>query len=61
MKNSVHPKDPPGWDCAKLLELNFFLTITDIAIASPTAKVKVVLEVGAKLRGQASLETFISI
>ena len=41
---------------AKLLELNFFLTITDIAMASPTAKVKVVLEVGAKLRGQASLK-----
>ena len=30
-------------------------------MASPTAKVKVVLEVGAKLRGQASLETFIAV
>ena len=45
---------------AKSSDVKLFKDISETAIASPITKVAVVLEVGAKLLGHASLSTLIS-
>ena len=53
------PKAPPGWYFAKSFELKFLISISETANASPMAIWAVVLEVGARLLGQASLLTVV--
>ena len=58
---SFFPSFPPGWDLAKSSGLKSLLSNKAIAKASPKAKAAVVLEVGARSRGQASLSTSVEI
>ena len=55
--SSLRPKAPPGWEKAKSSAVNPRASRSAIASASPITKVTVVLVVGAKFRGQASLLT----
>ena len=49
------PKEPLGCEIAKSLDEKFRHSVNVAANASPIAKLAVVLAVGAKLRGHASL------
>ena len=51
------PKLPAGWLNAKSSEVNRRALSNTIANASPSANTAVVLEVGARLSGQASCDT----
>ena len=55
------PKDPLGWDIAKSSDEKLRDSINAAANASPIDNVAVVLAVGARLRGQASLPILIWI
>ena len=52
--NNLRPNAPAGCDKAKSSEVKCLLCTNATANASPSAKVAVVLDVGAKPRGQAS-------
>ena len=55
--SSRFPSSPPGWNWAKSCGLKLRFSISATAMASPMARVAVVLLVGARLRGHASLST----
>ena len=57
VNNSLHPKDPPGWNTAKFSGVNWCWSNKHTANASPNANAAVVLVVGANPHGQASFST----
>src|SRR5205823_11806877 len=58
--SKLRPIFPPGSNFAKSTFLNPRASNKTIAIASPSASIAVVLEVGARFNGQASCSTFTS-
>jgi hypothetical protein len=58
--SNLLPNEPEGCDIAKSSDVKLFKEISETAIASPITRVVVVLEVGAKLLGHASLSTLMS-
>ena len=57
--SSVLPSDPPGWSLAKSSFTNPLDSRSVIARASPRTNIAVVLEVGARFSGHASLFTLV--
>ena len=55
--SSRFPNAPPGWENAKSSSVKPRLSSSAMAKASPIAKAAVVLDVGARSRGQASVST----
>ena len=56
---SVLPSEPPGWSFAKSSFTNPLASSSVIANASPRTNIAVVLDVGARFIGQASLFTLV--
>src|SRR5690625_2677484 len=59
-RSSLRPKVPPGWEKAKSSAVNPRASSKAMASASPMTSEAVVLAVGARARGQASLATLMS-